>query len=138
MEFVTDRSEKDLLEGTAKGCYKAEDLNRVEANTRELAEKIRRMGYACPDIISKLNWKLEEFFSPETWPVQEQMERYLENVRTVSAAYGLDPVLPESMDRLTLEGANNIEKALKSLELYIENTKYAFLPCGETQAGGER
>ncbi len=136
MEFVTDRSEKDLLEGTSKGCYQAQDLNRVETNTRELAEKIRKMGGTCPDIVSKLDWKLEELFSPETWPVQEQMERYLQNVRTVSAAYGLDPVLPESMDRLTLEGANNIEKALKSLELYIENTEQAFLPCGEAQAGG--
>ena len=136
MEFVTDRSEKDLLEGTSKGCYQAQDLNRVETNTRELAQKIRGMGYACPDFASKLDWKLEELFSPETWPVQEQMERYLQNVRTVSAAYGLDPVLPESMDRLTLEGANNIEKALKSLELYIENTEQAFLYCGETQAGG--
>lgn len=136
MEFVTDRSEKDLLKGTSKGCYQAQDLNRVEANTRELAQKIRRMGNICPDIISKLDWQLEELFSPETWPVQKQMERYLQNVRTVSAAYGLDPVLPESMDRLTLEGANNIEKALESLELYLKNTELALLPCGEAQAGG--
>lgn len=136
MEFITDRSEKDLQEGTSKGCYQAEDLNRVEANTRELAEKIRKMGGTCPSINSKLDWKLEELFSPETWPVQEQMERYLENVRTVSAAYGLEPVLPESMDRLTLEGANNIEKSLETLELYITNTEKAFLHSGETQAGG--
>lgn len=136
MEFVTDRSEKDLLEETAKGCYQAQDLNRVETNTKVIAKKIREMGYACPDFVSKLDWKLEELFSPETWPVQNQMERYLENVRRVSAAYGVTPILPESMDKLTLEGANNIEKTLEALDFYIKNTEAAFLCCGETQAGG--
>jgi hypothetical protein len=125
MEFVTDRnvgnvmrlnqlrskgwnnlsdSEKTVYQNyAAKGAYNYTDLNRVETAVAELATMI---GLA---LTTKTDWSLWDV------PIASDMERYLGNVRTIMNACPegvVFPPLPESMNKLTYEGANNIEKAL--------------------------
>ena len=136
MEFVTDRSPVDLEQGNAKGSYGPADLNRVEGNVEQLKREVLEMGYFCPHLTVKTNWSLKAGFSPEEWPVKSQMERYLENVRVLCRAYGLEPELPFSMEKLTWEGANQIEAALKELDQIIKDTRLAAGRCGAAVTGG--
>jgi hypothetical protein len=87
----------------AKGAYNYTDLNRVETAVTEIAWKL---GLT---LTTKTDWTLWDI------PVAAEMERYLSNIVAIRDAcpdvVGF-PVLPTSMDRLTYEGANSIEKVL--------------------------
>ena len=136
MNFVTDRTAMDTAAQNEKGTYGCADLNRVEENTGALALAIREQGFLLPEMSSKTDWHLTEIFSAEEWPTAQQMERYLGNVRTVCQYYGLDAALPETMEHLTWEGANQIEQALQSLKRYIDNTQQGAPLCGVPRCGG--
>jgi hypothetical protein len=92
-----------------KGAYNYSDLNRVETAVASLAEQ---MGLT---LRTKTDWSL--------WiaPLQSGMERYLDNVKTLVNKYGEThdistfPPLPDSMNHLTWEGANNIEICLTKM-----------------------
>lgn len=87
----------------AKGAYNYTDLNRVETAVSELASEL---GLS---LTTKTNWTLWDI------PVQADMERYLENVAAIRDACPGEvefPNLPDSMNNLSFEGANSIEKVL--------------------------
>jgi hypothetical protein len=87
----------------AKGAYNYTDLNRVETAVSELASEL---GLS---LTTKTNWTLWDI------PVQTDMERYLENVAAIRDACPGEvefPDLPDSMNNLSFEGANSIEKVL--------------------------
>lgn len=86
-----------------KGAYNYTDLNRVETAVAELAPEL---GLS---LITKTNWTLWDI------PVQAEMERYLENVAAIRDACPGNvafPDLPGSMNNLSIDGANSIEKVL--------------------------
>lgn len=124
-EFVTDRTqanvdrckelasigwnrmtaaEKEEWAGTAaKGAYNYRDLNRVETAVAELAEMLDLALH------TKTDWGLWDN------PTQSQMERYLGNVVSIRNACPSSiafPTLPDRMNGLNYEMANNIEKTL--------------------------
>lgn len=136
MEFVTDRTGTDLALGNEKGSYGSRDLNRVEAAVEQLSAVLRELQEPVPVLETKTDWHFSPLFSPEEWPSSQQMTRYLGNVRTILTVYGMIPELPESMEGLTLEGANQIERQLACLEQYIENQKAAWQHCGAAECGG--
>ena len=87
----------------SKGAYNYTDLNRVEAAVSELASLF---GLT---LTVKTDWGLWDN------PTQSQMERYLGNVVAIRNACpgSVDfPTLPDRMNGLTYEMANNIEKTL--------------------------
>lgn len=87
----------------AKGAYNYKDLNRVETVVSELAVEL---GLS---LTTKTNWTLWDI------PVKSEMDRYLANVVAIRDACPGDvtfPDLPDSMNNLTYEGANSIEKVL--------------------------
>lgn len=90
-----------------KGAYNHTDLNRVESTVVELAES---MGLT---LTTKTDWGLWDI------PVVADMERYLGNVVAIRDAVLTQdstlefPTLPDSMDCLTYESANNIERVLE-------------------------
>lgn len=134
--MITDRTQMDVLMRNAKGCYGADDLNRVEGAVETLAETLAELGEHCPPLTTKTDWQLTPLFQAQQWPVQEQMERYLDNVRQLAIAYGLEPLLPKTMERLNWQGANQIEQQLALLNEYIENQKSARRFCGAAECGG--
>ena len=91
-------------------------------------------------LTTKTDWA--EFDSP----TPEQMARYIENVKALRSAldYATSD-LPGSMDNLTIDGANAIEKALNGLDVAIsafaaktkvnlDNTASVWIYSGEIYA----
>lgn len=130
---VTDRTQADVINQTAKGFYTHEDLNRVERSVEWLADQFNLYGYAAAVEI-KTDWTLEDI------PIKSQMQRYLDNIQDLIDAYytlTTTPELPESMDFLTWAKANDIEKILLDMKTLLGNMLAAFRYCGEIFAGEE-
>lgn len=132
--LITDRTAEDAAARNGKGCYNYTDLNRVEQAVGTLRDAMRQApedlrqyaadrgvswndGYGLPydpadvDVSVKVNWKQTDL------PRANAMNRYLGNVKTLTAAVEADyPALPDSMDHLDWAGANAIERALELLE----------------------
>jgi hypothetical protein len=89
-----------------KGAYNYSDLNRVERAVKEISDT-RGLG-----LTTKTDWAMWDI------PRKSDMKRYLDNVKTIALVIGSDIELPDSMDKLTYEMANNIEKVL------VEGSKY--------------
>lgn len=104
---MTAYERKVWYDEVAKGAYNYTDLNRVESTVVELAET-----YGLT-LTTKTDWGLWDI------PVAADMERYLGNVVAIrDAVLALDrtvkfPTLPDNMNYLTYEGANNIEMVLE-------------------------
>ncbi len=136
MNLITDRTENDVLRGTAKGKYTAEDLNRVENAVAELYALAKNLDIYPVGTI-KTDWNPWALFSPETWPTQSQMARYLANITHLCEGLKAAEGLPTTMENLTWERANNIEKALLLAYPRIQNTIQIFRYSGEIFAGEE-
>lgn len=139
MEFITDRTETDALLGNEKGVYSYTDLNRVEGNVAALAQELREIGFDTLHLTPKTDWGLPGDFSGDSWPTESQMERYLQNVRAINEYFPLqgNGKLPKTMDKLTVETANLIEKVLEHIQKKIQTIRQAWKYSGEIFAGEE-
>lgn len=108
--LITDRTEADVLLGTEKGYYTCADLNRVEAAVAQIGSLLPQLGAAERFVTNY--WGIPGSF-PAGWPSEGQMERYLGNVRRIRSMFRIGVEVPESMDCLTIEGANAIEQVLE-------------------------
>ena len=127
--LITDRTEADL--GTARGCYNASDLNRVEGAVSDLITEIDSLPDTLRALANTLGISWYSSYNPELtppaliiktdwtrwdFPTSSSMERYLGNVAALAEALGLHPSFPDTMENLTLTGANQIEQALTACE----------------------
>lgn len=156
---MTD-AEKVEWNGGLRGAYNEIDFNRVENAVLFLSAVLKDLPQEIRDFAAELGVSWDGFFdvpySPDalnlkaknTWkagdiPAKNEKSRYLSNVvelrRTLD--YETD-MLPVSMDGLTIDGANAIEKALAFLhteidkfrqmrKTQIENTAAAWFFAGE-------
>ncbi len=136
MEFVTDRTKSDVLLGAEKGMYGVADLNRVECAVAELYALAKRLGISR-QIEVKTDWGFPGEFSAAQWPTKKQMSRYINNVQVLCEAVELAANLPTSMEHLTWNGANQIEKALSLVYERIQRIPKTFRYSGEIFAGEE-
>lgn len=136
MNLITDRTLEDVLAGTEKGRYGAEDLNRVERAVAELYELAKALDITPTGEI-KTDWDANALFSAESWPTQGQMARYLANIAHLCEAVELGAVLPATMENLTWESANRMEEALLSAYPRLQNALQIFRYSGEMFAGEE-
>lgn len=136
MNFVTDRTESDVLLNNEKGRYKYSDLNRVERAVSELCQLAQKLDM-YPELTTKTNWSRPGTFSAKTWPTESQMQRYIQNVHRLCDCFGLSLPLPATMDQLNWEGANNIEKALQYAYVRVQSILNTFYYSGELFAGEE-
>lgn len=137
-------SEEDrawYMDVVCRGGYNDEDLNRVERASgygalilRVMVEELKKYGdsihvgwdtlYAPPydpaefkNVETKTDWVMDDI--PDRIP-PEQMERYLWNVKHLRAAMDYEtPDLPDSMDDLGHDEANNIELAIVGMSASI-------------------
>ena len=140
MLFITDRTTADILLGNEKGTYNYTDLNRVEANVQELQQLMEEIGIHADISTVKTDWKPASqvpIFSATEWPTREQMNIYLNNVKAIKQAFpGAAHALPGTLDNMTVDTANAIEKNLEYIYNMIRNIKTAWLRCGNTVSGG--
>lgn len=136
IDLITDRTESDVLLGNAKGIYSFSDLNRVEEAVRIASEQAATAGFPL-NLQTKTNWGLPGDFSIDKWPVQSQMKRYLNNIAVLKKSFHVPTEIPQSMEKLTWTGANNIEKVLEISISRIAGIKQAYRYSGEVFAGEE-
>lgn len=136
MEFITDRTESDVLLGNEKGTYSFTDLNRVEFAVSQIAEQITELGYTIR-LKTKTDWSLPGDFSVESWPTESQMRRYLQNISDIRKVFLISTQVPETMEKLDWDGANNIEKVLQTAFSRIAGIKQSYRYSGEIYAGEE-
>lgn len=136
MELITDRAESDSLLGNEKGIYSYTDLNRVENAVGTIAEQFPQLGIG--EIMAvKTDWATPGDFSASEWNVETQMRRYLDNVTRVKHLFPISVRLPDSMDKLNWEAANNIEIVLQTALSRIQGIKSIYRYSGEVYAGEE-
>lgn len=153
-----------MAQGNEKGTYNATDLNRVEENAQGLSTDMQALpgllqsyaegkavawaqefsvpyGIEDAQVSSKTDWKIEDI------PEMQDMERYLSNIKRLCTLLGL-PVagLPATMEFLSYEGANRIERYLsraydvfaaleQERKLRIDHTAASWYYAGELTAG---
>ncbi|MBQ8263445.1 MAG: hypothetical protein IJY96_01565 [Oscillospiraceae bacterium] len=157
-------AERSEWDSGMKGAYNAVDLNRVESAVSYLAYVLQELPdeliehaaskgvvwedfYAAPydartiSVETKTDWLVSDM------PTPAEMERYLDNVAFLRSVldYATDE-LPASMEGLTWDGANAIERALENLDAaikacrtdkkkLIDNTAAAWIYSGEMFTG---
>ena len=136
MNFITDRTLEDILQRTEKGRYEYSDLNRVEAAVQYLVLVAQTIVSVEP-LSTKTNWRQPTRFSEDTWVTQDQMDRYLRNVEILCESIGIDADLPDTMEGLTWQGANQIERALQLVQEYVSRNYQGFQYSGDLYAGEE-
>lgn len=147
--------------GVMKGAYNADDLNRVGYIVNYVRDYLNGLqgvlnawmvlwGVA-PDEAFSVPYGPLSITGITTWPVdaipnKSDMATYLDNVKTVTDALDIQKQLPETMDFLTVIGANEIERALLSelaageafeeeKKQWIVNAAAAWYYCGEVYGG---
>lgn len=136
IQLITDRTESDVLLQTEKGLYGASDFNRVESAVKEIVDLLPKLDIAI-DLVTKTDWDKPGTFSPEQWPIYSQMIRYLENIRSVCGFLSLQAILPDSMEHLSWESANQIETTLHSAQSRVSGILNTYKYSGDLFAGEE-
>jgi len=113
----------------------AEDLNRIEANTKYIAETLRDYSYPVPLMNHKTNWVNEDII------YAEDLNRIEKNVNTVCKSYFLNKIFEklktdwETLDPVDFNFTNRIEKNLKMTNDLVEYMKTIFIRAGVCNAG---
>lgn len=129
--LVTDRTQNDVANGTKKGYYNSEDLNRVGSAMVYLRDRLNDNGYGI-DIEPETAWTVSDI------PTQSDMVYYLGCLGKLKGAITLPsgtPNAPETMENLTYTGANNIEKILEAVDDMLTKSITFLWYSGELYAG---
>lgn len=115
----------DIRQGRVKGAYNIEDLNTVGEACTYLHDLIVSLGYTIPGYTKlRTNWSRKDI------PTPQEMETYLATVEALKAVFQIQQELPESMEYLTYDGANNIEKVLVILNEVVIGVGNIFIRSG--------
>jgi len=127
-EDVTYAKEHQSSASTLKGAYNYTDLNRIEQWCDYLATQLTTYSYIVA-ITTKTDWTADDF------PTQAQLERIRSNVQALKTAYYATTNTPTTLDRITYQKANDLEKILYEINENLENMLAAFIYSGEVYAG---
>lgn len=130
-ELIFDRTRADLANNTPKGNYNASDLNRVAAAVNYISAMFAQYGYSVPEAVAA-DWQTNDL--PRRSKIDEHHSKTLADIGLIS--YPDKPEwVPATLDRLTIEGANAIEKALHSLIIAGRNIPESWYFSGELYGG---
>lgn len=127
---MTAAEKTEWLNGL-KGAYNASDLNRVGAAVAYVAGRLKGYGYAV-SVSPRQDWQVSDI------PTQESMTAYLADVAALRAALTVatdTPEVPEDMERLTWQEANDIEQILVDVDELLTRMAAAWFYSGELYAG---
>lgn len=127
-ELIFDRVKEDVINRTFKGKYEYTDLNRIEEWCQYIAEILNSYGYYA-NINVKTNW------TRLNMPTVSEMERIRQNVLNIKNAYYSFTGVPNDLNFMTIQKANDIEKILNEIEILIGKMVSQFFYSGEIFAG---
>lgn len=120
--LIYDRTAQDVASGADKGHYNATDLNRVGEALNYLQEELNGYGYSVT-VNPKINWTVSDI------PKVSDMSSYLDAVSAIRAVldvFATTPAVPSTMQGLTYERANDIEKILADVQSVIDQVVAGF------------
>lgn len=134
--LIFDRTQNDLINKTKKSYYNYDDLNRVEKWCGYLAEILNKYNYII-NISVKTDWTMLDF------PTEFQIERIRTNINRLKEAYFSFTQIPENLEYMTFEKANEIERILHELDyilMWMENhfVYSGVANCGQTRTWKQR
>lgn len=130
-DLIFDRTSFDLINGTAKGNYNADDLNRVAVAVNYVSEMFAQYGYNVPEAVAA-DWKTNDL--PRKSKIDEHHAKTLAAIGLILYP-GKPDKIPETLDKLTIEGANAIERALYELIIAGNNIPDSWYYSGELYGG---
>ena len=122
--------QKAQWDGILKGSYDYRDLNRVQDAILYLRDLFVHYGYATPEFVMTTWGEYDK-------PTPAQLVKYLADVKAIKQVFKVTSQLPPTVEGLSVEGANQIERALLNVEDAIHRMEYGFIPCGEALCGGD-
>lgn len=111
-----------------KGAYNYTDLNRIETWCEYIAIQLNSYNYNV-NITTKTDWDSEDF------PIKVELKRIRDNVETLKNAFYSLTSVPDSLEKMTYKKANDLEKVLNELNMYINNMQFGFLYSGTFYSG---
>lgn len=129
--LIFDRTQLDVDNDTEKGQYTYTDLNRIESWCRYMANILNSYNYYV-SINTKMDWKESDYH------YSEDLERIRQNVNTLKEAYFSFTQIPENLEYMTFEKANDIEKILYEIDKIIGDMENNFIYCGISNCGQNR
>lgn len=114
-----------------KGFYNASDLNRVGSAMNYVANRFTESGYH-PVISLKIDWTESDI------PREADMAHYLADLTTlrgILAVMPTTPEVPDDMDGLTYQEANNIEQILLDIDRLLINIFATWVYSGDVFSG---
>lgn len=124
--------ERTEWSGKQKGAYNASDMNRVGAAVQYLTERFTEQGYTVAVAVApKTDWL------DSSSPRAAEFAAYLADVaalRGMIAVKPTTPALPETIEGLTVYGANAIEQVLVDLDALLTNAARGWYFSGELYA----
>ena len=123
--LITDRRAADVQNGTAKGRYTADDMNRVGAAQLYLKDRLAAAGTDALDIVGRTDWSREDGMIPKA-----ALDRYLADTRAIVNAVPVQAELPTTMRRFNARSANKVEAALKAADAAITSRESVYLRAG--------
>lgn len=147
--LITDRKESDVSRRTDKGHYNSTDLNRVEEAAEQMADILSSRAYPVNylphyHIDYVTNGKVKGWLNPEDYdgvpdhPTQKEMARYFKNITEIKRQFyqkNSTPKIPDSMEKLTFDGANAIEQLIIDTNDLFDEMKKETRPSGTFKAG---
>jgi hypothetical protein len=129
VDYAKQQLAKKLNTTEYKGCFNITDINRIENNTRYLADSLLNLYY-FNTLTTNSAW------SRSGLPNQQNVDRIISNVNKIWAAWAKPKnalSLPTTL--LTFEHVNNIEKNLYLLKEMLDNMVSSFKECGAYNCG---
>lgn len=118
---MTAAERAEYLSGL-KGGYNASDMNRVGEALLYLQEELRGYGYSVT-VTPKTDWEIGEIPTPQQ---KEEYLGYVASIRDVLEVFQTTPETPPTMEKLTFQRANDIEKILVDVETVIKQVAAGF------------
>jgi hypothetical protein len=125
--LIYDRTQADIANDTDKAYISYMDLNRIEETVKYLSDILNKYGYRNTTK-NKINWTMSELRK------QEDCERIKSNYEVLQKVYAYKFITP-SFEWMSIEEANNIERILKDISVFINKMIYSFKYVGTFNAG---
>ena len=128
--LIYDRTAADVANRTAKGFYRASDTQRVRSAVATLKNRLVADGYKVGTIYPS-DWNENDI------PRAFKANRYIRAVHALHGKFAMPSVyrLPDSLDGLDYNGANEIERFLDDLDKCIDGYRAAWFYSDELFSG---
>ena len=125
-------SEKAKYMSGMKGAYNYTDFNRIGNAINYLVERMKKLDIHDSTIVPKVDWVMGDI------PTRNQVDNLLSCLNKLKSKLSLPenaPVIPNTLDNLIYQTANEIELLLWIIDKRITQTTAAFLYSGMVYCG---